>query len=47
VRREDFPSLEMFSRIRDFDEKGAESCKNLALVGLDGGIITNMKRPKF
>lgn len=47
VRREDFPSIELFARVKEFSDEKAETTKNLALVGLDGELITNLMRPKF
>lgn len=47
VRREDFPSLELFSRVKEFDEEMQTTTKNLALIGLNGDLITHSKRPKF
>ena len=47
VEREDFPSMKLFSRIKDFTPEIGEGTKKLALIGLDGDLITNLNRPKF
>jgi len=47
VRREDFPTLDMFARIKDYSEEKQKSTTTLALVGLNEDIITNSKRPRL
>ena len=47
MRREDFPSLELFARVKSFSEDNGDIIKDVALVGLNGDLITNMMRPRF
>jgi hypothetical protein len=47
VRRDDFPSLELFARIKEFSEDRKTNISRLALSGLNEEIITNTKRPRL
>lgn len=47
VRREDFPSLELFARIKESSENRQSNVARLALAGLNGEIITNTKRHRL
>lgn len=47
VRRQDFPSLGWFARVKEFNEEKLQVVKELAFSGLGEGFITDSKRPKF
>lgn len=47
VRREDFPSLELFARVKESSDLKFIGTQRLALSGLNEDIITNMKRPRL